>query len=687
MDKISRETPDLTQENIAKIAALFPDVMTEAADADGNVRLAIDFDALRDDLSGEVVDGPRERYQFTWPGKREAKLEARRPIKKTMRPCPEKSKDWDTTENLYIEGDNLEALKIMRETYAGKVKLIYIDPPYNTGHDFVYDDDFSQTRAEYDAQSGDYNKEGGRLVANPESNGRFHSDWCSMMYPRLMLARDMLCDDGAIFISIDDNESKNLRAICDEVFGAACFVGDIAWQKTYSPRNDSKGIPAEVEHVLTYSKSPEWIPGRLPRTAEMDSRYANPDGDRCPWKSGDAFGPNAATHQGMVYAIQHPFTGEYIYPYKGGCWRYDQAQMYAYMNEWCPYEYEDLGDTAKRASVCGVAPDEVRRNVSGLVLKEPLSVSRKMAQEVLDNGPMPRFYFTRGGMGGIARKVYLDATAGLLPTNLWPYSEVGHTDEAKKQLKALFNGSIPFDTPKPVRLLDRILTIASDKGSLIFDFFSGSATTAEAVIRKNAEDGGSRRFVLVQLPEEASGGWDNLCNVGEERIRRVGEKIKSEVDKVNDRPELELGLGLGTEPKSVLDLGFRALRVDDSCLKDEFAAPDQYDQAQLDLFADNAAEGAAPLDLLFQVLPAFRIEYSAKIFERVLGGKTCFDVNDGQLIACFDEDVDTAALEAIAKERPLYAVFRDACFSNDAAVANLEELFKTFSPDTIRKVI
>lgn len=681
MEKISRESPDLTQENIAKIAVLFPDVVSEAVDADGNVRLAIDFDTLRDNLSGEVVDGPRERYQFTWPGKREAKLEARRPTKKTMRPCPEKSKDWDTTENLYIEGDNLEALKIMRETYAGKVKLIYIDPPYNTGHDFVYDDDFSKTRAEYDAESGDYDEEGGRLVANPESNGRFHSDWCSMMYPRLMLARDLLSDDGAIFISIDDNESKNLRAICDEVFGAACFLSDIAWQKTYSPRNDSKGIPAEVEHIIAYSKSPEWVPGRLPRTAEMDSRYANPDGDRCPWKSGDAFGPNAATHQGMVYAIQHPFTGDYLYPYKGGCWRYDQAQMHAYMNKWCPYVLKDLDDAAKRAGVCGVSPEEVRKGVKGLVLKESLEVSRRMAQEVLNKGPMPRYYFTRGGAGGIARKVYLDATDGLLPTNLWKSTDAGHTDEAKKHLKKLFEGSAPFDTPKPVRLLDRILTIASNEDSLVLDFFSGSATSAEAVMRKNAEDGGNRRFVLVQLPEEISGEWGNLCNVGEERIRRAGEKIKAEVDKTNDQLEL------GAEPKPVPDIGFRVLHVDESCLKDEYATPEEYEQTALDLFTDNAADSATPLDLLFQVLPAFRIEYSAKIAERELGSKACFDVNDGQLIACFDEDVDTVALEAIAKERPLYAVFRDACFSNDAAVANLEELFKTFSPDTIRKVI
>ena len=655
--------------------------MTEATDDEGNVRLTVDFDALRDDLSGEVVDGPRERYQFTWPGKREAKLEARRPTKKTMRPCPEKSKDWDTTQNLYVEGDNLEALKIMRETYAGRVKLIYIDPPYNTGHDFVYDDDFSKTRAEYDAESGDYDEEGGRLVANPESNGRFHSDWCSMMYPRLLLARDMLSDDGAIFISIDDNESKNLRAICDEVFGGACFVGDIAWQKTYSPRNDSKGIPAEVEHVLAYSRHPEWIPGRLPRTADMDDRYSSPDGDPRSWKAGDASAPGAATHQGMVYAIQHPLTGELLYPPNGRCRPFGGYSMLNLMSEWAEYEWVDIHDEERRAQICNIPVGEVRQGVKALMLKSPCEKTFKESRARYDGGNWPLLYFTSGGNGGMACKRYLDEMDGRMPTNLWPYSEVGHTDEAKKHLKALFDGSAPFDTPKPVRLLDRILTIASDKDSLVLDFFSGSATTAEAVMRKNAEDGGNRRFVLVQLPEEVSGSWANLCNVGEERIRRAGAKIATEIEEANKQLEL------GADPKSVPDVGFRVLSVDDSCIKDERVRPAEYDQAQLDLFADNAVEGAEPLDLLFQVLPAFRIPYSANIVERELGGKACLDVNDGQLIACFDVNVDTEALEAIARERPLYAVFRDAFFSNDAAVANLEELFKTFSPDTVRKVI
>lgn len=627
MDKISQETPDLTQGNIAKIAALFPDVVTETRDADGNVALAVDFDALRDDLSGEVVDGPRERYQFTWPGKREAKLEARRPIKKTMRPCPEKSKDWDTTENLYIEGDNLEALKIMRETYAGKVKLIYIDPPYNTGHDFVYDDDFSQTRAEYDAQSGDYNEEGGRLVANPESNGRFHSDWCSMMYPRLMLARDMLSDDGVIAISIDDNEQINMRKLCNEVFGESSFIAQAIWQKRTSP-DMRKRFSTAHEYVLFYVRSSDHLKdaiGLLPLSEEDKKNYKNPDNDpRGPWVSSDytaqGFRPN------QMYAIKTP-AGKIYTPPEGTCWK-------------------------------------------------------NVESEYLQQASEGRFWYGADGSGMPRRKTYLSERTGKNTWTWWSNKEVGHTQEATKELKSLFIGEpAVFDFPKPTRLIERLISICTDDTSIVLDFFSGSATSADAVMRKNAEDGGNRRFILVQLPEETSGDWGNLCNVGEERIRRAGEKIKAEIDKGNE--QLERGAG----PRPVPDTGFRVLRVDDPCLKDEFAAPDQYDQAQLDLFADNAAEGAVPFDLLFQVLPAFRIEYSAKITERELGGKTCFDVNDGQLIACFDKNVDTAALEAIAKERPLYAVFRDACFSSDAAVANLEELFKTFSPDTIRKVI
>lgn len=653
MEKISRETPDLTQENIAKIAALFPDVVTETKDADGNVILAVDFDALRDDLSGEVVDGPRERYQFTWPGKREAKLEARRPIKRTMRPCPEKSKDWDTTENLYIEGDNLEALKIMRETYAGKVKLIYIDPPYNTGHDFVYDDDFSKTRAEYDAESGDYDEEGGRLVANPESNGRFHSDWCSMMYPRLMLARDLLSDDGAIFISIDDNEEQNLLKLGNELFGSGNFVGKLYVQVNPRGRNLDRYIAKTIEPVLIWVKN--YTCGNslnlIPKDSRMLSEYDRKDAKGSYRAIGlrnrnQSFNPQ--TRPNLYFPL-------WISPADGSvALEKDEA-----------HSVERLPLAADGTPTCWTWSKPKIKLENNYLFGEPC-----------------------GNEWRVYRKDYLEegSAAFTMAKSLQADAEFNN-DYGKKRIKELF-GSNVMSFPKPPALMNRILEIGSSKDSLVMDFFSGSATMADAVMSLNAADGGKRRFIMVQLPEvvdEATEagkeGYTTICNVGEERIRRAGEKIKAEVDKANEQLEL------GAEPKPVPDIGFRVLRVDDSCLKDECAMPEQYEQASLDLFTDNSAEGALPLDLLFQVLPAFRIEYSAKIAEREIGGKACFDVNDGQLIACFDEDVDTVALEAIAKERPLYAVFRDACFSNDAAVANLEELFKTFSHDTIRKVI
>lgn len=632
MDRISQETPDLTQENIAKIAALFPDVVTETKDADGNVALAVDFDALRDDLSGEVVDGPRERYQFTWPGKREAKLEARRPIKKTMRPCPEKSKDWDTTENLYIEGDNLEALKIMRETYAGKVKLIYIDPPYNTGHDFVYDDDFSQTRAEYDAQSGDYNEEGGRLVANPESNGRFHSDWCSMMYPRLMLARDLLSDDGLIFISINSCEEVNLIKICDEIFGCSNRVMDFVWKNKYGPGALTKGAASLHEYVLCYARHyPNNLEAEL---SDSEMEKYNKFDSKASVRGGYITQPLATKSKddrpNLVYPLIHQ--GKEIWPDKQ--WIWSKERLYR------AYEKDEVVINEKNGKY-SVRFKQYLRDEKGVLRKgKPLSLITSCFNQ-----------------------------------------------DGTKEIEGLFGKRI-FDFPKPTRLIRDFIMYrvneVDDKDFIVMDFFSGSASTADAVFQANALDGGRRKFILVQLPEACGDstlankeGYSNICDLGEERIRLAAANIE----------KAGAQLELGTERKPVPDLGFRVLRVGDSCLKDEYATPDQYDQVQLELFADNAVEGASSLDLLFQVLPAFRIEYSAKIVERELGGKACFDVNDGQLIACFDEDVDTEALKAIAKEHPLYAVFRDACFSNDAAVANLEELFKTFSPDTIRKVI
>lgn len=680
MEKIELGTPDGAVENIEKIAELFPQVVTEVENTDGELARAVDFDALRD-LLGDVAEGQRERYQFTWPGKREAKAEARRPIYKTMIPELGKSKDWDTTENLYIEGDNLDALKILKETYAGKVKLIYIDPPYNTGHDFVYDDDFAKTRGEYDAESGEYDEEGGRLVANTEGNGRFHSDWCSMIYPRLLLARDLLAADGAIFISIDDNENSNLRKICDEVFGAACFVGDVIWQKTYSPRNDSKGIPTVAEHLLCYGKSSGWVPKRLPRTESMNAGYGSPDGDSSLWASGDPAAPGAVTHQGMVYGIQHPFTGEVFYPPTSSCWRIGQPGLLSILNEWAPYELRDIDDAERRGRVCGIGADEVRSGVKAVMLSVPLAEAAVLAQKRYDAGSWPLLYFTGNGKGGMRRKRYLDESQGRVVDNFWPYAEVGHTDEAKKQLKALFDGSAPFDTPKPVRLMRRILDIASSKDCTVLDFFSGSASMAQAVMEKNAEDGGNRRFVLVQIPEETTGQFSTLTEIGEERIRRAGATIAADIDKENKQLEL------GTEPKPYPDLGFRVLRIDSSNFKDFYLTPGETSQESLFDFADNVKERRSELDLLFEVLPKLGIPYSAKIEERMLADRKVFFVDGDKLAACFDANVGSDTIEEMAKAKPWYAVIRDSSMADDATHANYEELFRTYSPDTVPQVI
>ena len=680
MEKIELGTPDGAAENIDKLAELFPQVITEVENPAGGIRKTVDFDSLRD-LLGDVAEGQRERYQFTWPGKREAKAEARWPIYKTMIPELGKSKDWDTTENLYIEGDNLDALKILKETYTGKVKLIYIDPPYNTGHDFVYDDDFAKTRGEYDAESGDYDEEGGRLVANTEGNGRFHSDWCSMMYPRLTLARDLLAADGAIFISIDDNESSNLRKICDEVFGAACFVGDVIWQKTYSPRNDSKGIPTVAEHILVYSKLPDWVPQRLPRTEAMNAGYGSPDGDSMLWSSDNPAAPGAVTHQGMVYGIQHPFTGQIFYPPTSSCWRVGQPGLLDILCQWAPYELKDLHDEEERAKVCGISPSEVRPDVKAIVLSVSIEEAKALARQRYEEGSWPLMYFTGGGNGGMRRKRYLDESQGRVCDNLWLHEEVGHTDEAKKQLKALFDGSAPFDTPKPVRLMRRILDIASSKDCIVLDFFSGSASMAQAVMQKNAEDGGNRRFVLVQIPEETTGQFSTLTEIGEERIRRAGEKIANEIDESNKQLEL------GAEPKPYPDLGFRVLRIDSSNFKDFYLTPGETAQESLFDFADNVKEGRSDLDLLFEVLPKLGIPYSAKIEEHVLAGKKVFFVDGDKLAACFDANVGSDTIEEMAKAKPWYAVIRDSSMADDATHANYEELFRTYSPDTVAQVI
>ena len=410
-------------------------------------------------------------------------------------------------ENMIIHGDNLAALKALLPQYEGKVKCIYIDPPYNTGNKgWVYNDNVNDPQIK---------KWLGEVAGKEGEDFSRHDKWLCMMYPRLRLLQKLLSDDGVIFISIDDNELYNLKLICDEIFGINCFVANISWQRTYSTRNDSKGIVSEVEHILAYSKQTGWQPNKLPRTAEMDKKYKNPDNDpKGAWRSDNAYAPNAATHQGMVYAIQHPFTGKMLYPTVSSCWRYEQSEMLEIMNGWCPYELRDIGDDAKRAEICGVGVDNVRNGVKAIMLSRPFDESRKMAETVLKVGPWPRFFFSKNGQGGIARKTYLDKVGAIPPTNLWEYKDVGHTDEAKKELMAVFGGKSPFDTPKPTRLIERILKIATDKDSIVLDSFAGSGTTAHAVLKMNKEDGGNRKFILVELMDYAD-------TVTAERVKRV----------------------------------------------------------------------------------------------------------------------------------------------------------------------
>lgn len=411
------------------------------------------------------------------------------------------------SENMIIRGDNLEALKALLPRYEGRVKCIYIDPPYNTGNEgWVYNDNVNDPKIK---------KWLGEVVGKEGEDLTRHDKWLCMMYPRLKLLQKLLVEDGAIFISIDDNELYNLKAICDEIFGQACFVGNISWQRTYSMRNDSKGIPSEIEHILVYSKHPDWIPNKLPRTEEMDSKYKNPDNDPLgPWQNTTAFAPGGASHQGMVYAIQHPFTGKMIYPTIDAHWRYQQEQMLEYMSGWAKYELQELDDAHERAKVCGLADDDVRKGVKAIVLSEPVELSSKKAQEVYDRGQWPRFYFTNSGKGGIRRKTYMDKVGGKPATNYWPFSETGHTDEAKKDLLSIFGGKSSFDTPKPHRLIERVLQIASNPDSIILDSFAGSGTTAHSVLNMNKADGGHRKFILVEMMDYAD-------SITAERVKRV----------------------------------------------------------------------------------------------------------------------------------------------------------------------
>ncbi len=658
MDKVETRTPNITEENIEKIIELFPQVATEIESDEGKIERAVDFDALRE-LLGGVAEGQRERYQFTWPGKREAKAEARRPIDKTMIPCPEKSVHWDTTENLYIEGDNLDALKLLRETYAGKVKLIYIDPPYNTGHDFIYEDDFSQTQAEYNADSGSFDEEGGRLVQNLESNGRFHSDWCSMIYSRLLLARDLLSKDGALFISIDDNEETNLMKICSEIFGAGNFVAKLSVQVNPRGRNLDRYIAKTIEPVLVWVKDYQNTSclNLIPKDERMLSEYNRKD-------QKGSYRPIGLRNRNQNF---NPTTRPNLY-----------------FSLWIDPETGKVS-TVKSESYC--------------VERLPLAGDGSptcwtWSKDKIDNENDYLFAEETSDGWRVYRKDYLDeGTAAYTMAKSLQIDGEFNNDYGKKRIKELF-GSNVMSFPKSPFLMERIVEIGSNQDSLILDFFSGSATLADAVLTSNSKDNGKRRFIMIQWPEEieegspaADLGMRTICDIGEERIRRVGKMIVSELEEANGQ------LKLGEEPKPIPDIGYRVLKIDSSSFKNHYASPEDTDQSNLLDMIDNVKEGRTPEDLLFQVLPAFRIPYCAKIDKLDIEGKKVFGVKrnaediDYALVACFDIDVNEKVIEEIARMKPSYAVMRDLSFKDDSTASNFEELFKTFSPDTIRRVV
>ncbi|PLS31705.1 DNA methyltransferase [Bifidobacterium margollesii] len=587
----------------------------------------MDFDALRENL-GDVAEGARERYRFTWPGKRAAKEEARRPIAKTMRPIKERSKNWDGTHNLYIEGDNLDALKILRETYAGKIKMIYIDPPYNTGHDFIYHDDFKRGADEYNDGNGEYSDEGGWLVANPESNGRFHSDWCSMIYPRLLLARDLLSDDGVIFISIDDNELNNMLNLCNEIYGDVQRIGVFQWHRRQNAdsRNATRLSP-DTESILVYAKKPDIVLTGVPIDV---GKYKNPDNDpRGPWASIDLSGlANASQRPNLHFDIVNPENGD-VYP-----------------------------PNPKRG--WSKSKDTIAKMIDENRILWPNSI-----------GGRPR-----------EKKFLSDLRSITTAASTWLNSEnVGFTTDGTRELSAIFEGKI-FDFPKPVELIRFLTKQGTCSDSLILDFFSGSATTAHAVMKLNAEDGGNRKFIMVQLPEvcdekseAAKSGYHTICEIGEERIRRAGGKIKAEVEKSNEQLEL------GAEPKRVPDIGFRVLRVEDSNYRDVNQPPTEVTQDMLDSMIDVAKPGRSALDKLFECLPSFQLPYDSSI--EVLDGPafaehTVYSVNGGQLVACFDKDIPESVLHGMAEldPRPSYAVVGESGLKNSQTVTNFAEIFK-----------
>lgn len=619
MEKMKMETPNLTDQNIEKIAELFPNCITEGKDENGQLKKLVNFDMLKQMLSDSVTEG-KEVYEFTWPGKKEAIIEANTPIRKTLRPCKEESKNWDTTENLYIEGDNLEVLKLLQESYLGKVKMIYIDPPYNTGNDFIYEDNFFLNKNEYENNLDAFGEDGIRLFKNTTTSGRFHSDWCSMIYSRLILARSFLSGDGIIIISIDEKEYGNLRKIGDEVFGSENFITDFIWQSRTSISNDQE-VSLNHNNTLVYSKDRMLLNfGGDPIDV---NDYINPDNDpRGPWK----LVPIDANHVGgdTVYPIKNPKTGIDYFPPNGRIWCYN----------------------------------------------------KKTLDELMADG---RIKFGLKDDSSPKRKLYLNERIAKgdkkTPSSL--LLDAGTTKDGTNEIMTIFNGKKVFDYPKPTQFLKKLINYANANDGVILDFFSGSATTAEAVIQHNVEQNSTLKFILIQLPEPCNqksqaykAGYKTICEIGKERIRRAGEKIKAEHPEAKD-----------------LDIGFRVLKVDSSNMNDVYYSPDDYSQGLLDHFESNIKEDRSSLDLLFGCLLDWGLPLSLPYTSEEIDGFTVHNYNDGDLIACFDKNISDSVIKEIAKHQPLRAVFRDSSFESNPSKINVTEIFKMLSPDTTVKVI
>ena len=635
MEKLNIITAEMAEKNIEMLGQMFPNCLTEKKNDEGKIVKAIDFDKLRQELADSVVEGPEERYQFTWPDKRNAIRLANAPTTKTLRPCREESVDFDNTQNLYIEGDNLDVLKILRENYLGKVKMIYIDPPYNTGNDFVYNDDFSQASSEYIAESGQFDSDGNRLVLNTESNGRFHTDWLNMIYPRLKVAKDLLSDDGVIFISIDDNEVENLRKVCDEIFGENNSPATIIWEKADSPRMDAKSFSSRHDFILVYAKDFKDEVFIKPTVSEVPEHYDKVDeyGNRYYLKPLRYMG-NADTREArpnLFFPIEAP-NGELIYPIRAdgsdGRWRWSKEKV--------QLEHSKL-----------------------------------------------EFINGRNGWS-VYTKIYADNETAIPIETIWYNKDVGSNRTAMAALKIIFQDEKPFTTPKPIELIKMMLSILNSKDSIIIDFFSGSATTAHAVMKLNAEDGGNRKFIMVQLPEKTEekseaykAGYKNICEIGKERIRRAGKKVKEEA---------------GLQCQS-LDIGFRVLKLDSANEKEVKRTPSEVPveqglfDAMLDDMVENIKEDRTPEDLLFQVLPMCNLPLSCKIETKTIDGKCVFIVEEGYLIACFDDEINENVITAIAKMKPYYFVMRDSSLATDNVADNFDQIFNAYSKDTIRRIL